>query len=191
MRRKFGFKPSLRQTLTANAAYLGAMSPGGVLPADLQASLDRTMPPAPKSRKRREVLAGVDIDSIHGARGIAPVLEGEVIRAVSQLLAVHPKILFACRQNSGQASYEAKTGVYAPVAFYRLLRKPEDMTIVDFWGLLSDGRMYALEAKRENWKAPTVDREHRQDAFLEMVRSIGGIGAFVRSADEAKAAIEG
>ena len=163
--RRVKFRPGLRQTLTANAAYLGAMSPDGVLPADLQASLERTMPAPKKSRA-------------------APrALEAPVVAAISELLAVHPKVLFACRQNSGMASYEAKSGKYAPVFFYRILTH-NTLTITDFWGILRDGRMFAIEAKAPGFKRPSGEREFRQAAFLQMVSNCGGIGIFATSADQ-------
>ena len=118
-----------------------------------------------------------------------PDNENHVIREVSELLAVHPKVLFAVRQNSGGASYEAKSGKYAPLMFYRILTS-QDVTVTDFWGIMRDGRMLALEAKRRDWKEPKEDREFRQAAFLMLVRNCGGIGAFVRGTDEAKIALD-
>ncbi len=115
-------------------------------------------------------------------------LEKHVIRAVSELLAVHPKVLFAVRQNSGGASYEAKSGRYAPIFFYHILTS-QPVTITDFWGLLRDGRPFALEAKRPSWKEPREPREFKQAAFLMLIRNCGGVGQFVRSADEANAAL--
>lgn len=113
-------------------------------------------------------------------------LEADVIRAVSELLATHPKVLWACRQNSGAASYEAKTGRYAPVYFYKILTR-QDITITDFWGFMRDGRVFAIEAKRPGWKEAREPREFKQAAFLLMVRNMGGIGGFVTSLDEANA----
>lgn len=115
-------------------------------------------------------------------------LEKHTISAVSELLAVHPKVLFAVRQNSGGASYEARSGRYAPIFFYHILTS-QPVTITDFWGIMRDGRPFALEGKRPSWKEPKDDREFKQAAFLMLVRNVGGIGAFVRSADEANAAL--
>ena len=114
-----------------------------------------------------------------------PDNESHVIREVSQLLAVHPKVLFAVRQNSGGASYEAKSGKYAPIFFYKVLTG-QPLTITDFWGILRDGRPFALEAKRRDWKEPKDDLERRQWAFLMLVRNVGGVSEFVRGVDEAK-----
>ena len=113
-------------------------------------------------------------------------LEGPVIKAVGELLGVHPLILFAVRQNSGALPYH-REGRAVPVWFYKLARRPEPMTIVDYWGFLKDGRPLALECKRPDWKKPRTEHEDRQQAFLRMIEAIGGIGGFVRSADEANA----
>lgn len=119
-----------------------------------------------------------------------PDLEKHVVRAVSELLAVHPKVLFAVRQNSGGASYEHSSGAYKPIHFYQILTS-QPVTIVDFWGFMKDGRPLALEAKRPSWKEPKEDREFRQAMFLMLIRNIGGIGAFVRSSEEANEALNG
>lgn len=113
-------------------------------------------------------------------------LEKHVVRAVSELLAIHPKVLFGVRQNSGGASYEAKSGKFAPIFFYHILTS-QPVTITDFWGIMRDGRMFALEAKRPSWKEPKEEREFKQAAFLMLVRNCGGIAGFVRSSEEANA----
>ena len=84
----------------------------------------------------------------------APVQrEAPVVAAISELLAVHPHVLIAVRQNSGMASYEAKSGRYAPVHFYKLLgTNAKYTTITDFWGLLRNGRPFAIEAKAPGFK---------------------------------------
>ena len=115
-------------------------------------------------------------------------LEAPVVAAIAELLAVHPKVLFAVRQNSGMASYEAKSGKYAPVFFYRILTK-QPMTIPDFWGVLRDGRMLAIEVKAPGFVEPRTDTERRQAAFLAMVRNCGGVGLFATSADQVAEAL--
>ena len=129
--------------------------------------------------------------SLRGARAISDIpLEADVIRAVGQLLAVHPMVLYALRMNSGAASYEAKTGKFAPVWFHIWVRAPEKCRMADFYGATKDSRIIALECKRENWTHPTDLREREQAAFLALVRGVGGIGGFVRTADEAKALLD-
>jgi hypothetical protein len=127
------------------------------------------LPPLPKKR---------------GPRVEHEDLEGPVNRAISQLLAVHPAVLWVCRQNSGAAMTE-RGGRHVPMPFYRILREPdEDTTIVDFWGFLTNGRPLALEGKKLSWTKPSTPREFKQQRFLAMIQSIGGLAAFVRSADE-------
>lgn len=122
--------------------------------------------------------------------------EAPVIKAVSELLAMHPGVLLAVRQNSGSLPYKNRKGDFVPVWFYKLL-EPKDVTLTDFWGLvegdLGRPRMYALEAKRPDWNPAHkfTDREMRQQRFIVLVREAGGVGGFVRNVDEAKAVLHG
>lgn len=169
MARKLSFKPSHRDTLRANDAaikHLARMSGKPVPPEMLN-----NLPP------KRE-------------RAAPRQLEAPVVAAISSLLAIHPKVLFAVRQNSGSASYEAASGKWAPVKFYYILTT-QPVTITDFWGILRDGRMLAIEAKAPRFKGPRTDREFKQAAFLMMVRNAGGIAGFACSVDEAKALLDG
>jgi hypothetical protein len=111
-------------------------------------------------------------------------LEAPVVAAISELLARHPKVLWMLRVNAGMASYEAKSGKWAPVHFHRWLRSPSPMRMPDFYGMLVDGRSIALEAKKPTWQKPTDQREREQADFLLCIRERGGIGAFVTSADQ-------
>jgi hypothetical protein len=172
-RRRFTFGPKVSEReriLAFNQRMENAAAAVGVEPKFLQE--------VPPERKRRE-------PSASPAKPAAP-LEQEVVRAIGALLASHPKVLFAVRQNAGAASYEAKPGKWAPVFFYKIVTG-QRVRISDYWGILKDGRMLALEVKREGWKKPRDTREFEQAAFLMMVRNVGGIGAFVTSADEALA----
>lgn len=136
----------------------------------------------PQRQRRRDNGSGVDIDAVHRKQPIP--LEKEVLRAVGELLSAHPGVLFALRMNSGAASYEASTGKYAPIWFHIWVRSPEKCRMSDFLGATVDSRLLALECKRPGWTKPTDDRERQQAAFLALVRQIGGIGAFVTSADD-------
>jgi hypothetical protein len=78
----------------------------------------------------------------------------------------------------------------APIYFYRWARSRVKMRIVDFWGMLTDGVMFALEAKNRNWKKPSGEREMEQKAFLDTVSSHGGVSGFVTSAEQARVIIE-
>jgi len=117
-------------------------------------------------------------------------LEASVKTDITSLLYRHPKVLFAVAQNSGAGSFlrqnEQGELVEVPVWFYRIIKKPEniDMTIVDYWGFLTDFRFFAVEAKHRNWTKPKDQREHKQAAFLQMVRDAGGIGIFATCAED-------
>lgn len=111
-------------------------------------------------------------------------LEASVMREVASVLAKHPKVLFAIRQNSGSMEVESN-GNKMPIWFYRWARSRESMTLPDYWGLLTDGRMFALECKRRNWIKPTGEREGKQLAFLLTVRYARGIGEFVTCGEDA------
>jgi len=113
-------------------------------------------------------------------------LEASVISEISKLLAHHPKVLFACRSNSGAAYMMGRDGKEMPVTFNRIIRSPVAMRISDFWGILKDGRPFSIECKRRSWTKPTDQREHEQAAFLQMVRDCGGIGIFATCAEDVK-----
>lgn len=110
-------------------------------------------------------------------------LEAPVVAAISELLAVHPRVLFAVRQNSGAA------GEHSHIHFYRILTHGKEITIVDFWGFLKDGRFLAIEAKAPGFKGPHTDREMKQFNFLQMVRNCGGIALFADSIEDVTAAL--
>lgn len=141
--------------------------------------LQKSLPP-----KRDRVRRPVD------QQPVVP-LEKEVLAAVGDLLESHPQVLLAIRQNSGAMPYESH-GRLVPVWFYKILRRPEDLTIVDYWGFLRSGKPFAMECKRADWKgpSPTDKREMKQQAFIRMIECIGGVGGFVRSADEAQAILQ-
>lgn len=111
-------------------------------------------------------------------------LEASVVAEISKLLAHHPQVLFACRSNSGAAYMMGRDGKEMPVTFNRIIRSPVEMRISDFWGILRDGRPFAIECKRRNWTKPTDQREHEQAAFLQMVRDAGGVGIFATCAED-------
>ena len=165
MTRRTGFRKSLRDTLAANNAadrYYAAMA--GVEP-QAQSVI------APKRAYTKS----------------APEeLEGATLRAVGDLLAVHPRVLLAVRQNGGAMEYRGAGGRPVPVWFYRIIREPRDVKvrIADYWGFLTDMRPFAVECKRRNWTAPHGEREQSQAAFLGMIRALGGIGIFATDAQQ-------
>lgn len=117
--------------------------------------------------------------------------EGPVLKAVGQLLSIHPKVAIAIRMNSGLA-YDQND---APVRFHMLVRG--DGVCVDYVGALKDGRTFALECKRPDWSGVSranhagAIREQRQEEYINVVRAIGGVGGFVRSVEDALAIVEG
>ena len=213
MARRFVFKPSLRDTQLANLRALEFMS--GAAPnnrreevAAFISQARASVKPAPRQRGvtlhcRVAQEGGAACASLENCKrgplecrtsratgSVQRDLEGPVVSAIGDLLAVHPKVLFAVRQNTGAASYEAKSGKYAPVFFYRLLtHSPKDITITDFWGILKAGRMLAVEAKAPGWHKVSTDRELRQEMFLMLVRNCGGVALFATSAEQVAEAL--
>lgn len=122
-------------------------------------------------------------------RPAAP-LEKEVLAAVGELLNQHPAVLLAVRQNSGSLVYENGAHALVPVWFYKLVKKPGDITITDYWGFLRSGKPFAFECKRQDWKRDeSSKRERAQAAFLEMIECIGGISRFVTDARQVEEAL--
>lgn len=119
------------------------------------------------------------------------VLEKEVIRAVSELLATHGSVRFAVRQNGGaMLDGEGRPSIW----FYKIVRSRsvDRLTISDFWGFLVDGTPFAIEAKRPGWKRNENDiHENKQAQFLLMIRSCGGRAGFADGVEDARAIIEG
>ena len=172
---KRGFRPSLREQMRQSLAAQKWLAAGA---------------PDEKREIAAAHLAGMEAGQLPPVRPRAAPrqLEAPVVAAIAELLAVHPKVLFAVRQNSGGASYQAKSGKYAPVFFYRILTK-QPMTITDFWGVLKNGRMLGIEAKAPGFTEPHTDTEIRQAAFLAMVRNCGGVGLFATDADQVAGAL--
>ena len=118
-----------------------------------------------------------------------PDLEKHVLKAVGELLAVHPRVSYALRVNSGAASYEAASGRYKPVWFHTWVRSKEEYKMPDYFGATIDGRTIAFECKRPSWSKPTDEREHKQAAFLALIRDLGGIGMFVSDVQQVHEAL--
>lgn len=181
--RKLTRKPSPREMSQRTLAYLEAMSPPSKRLEEFRAGTLAGIPMQPKQRAD-----SVNIDAVH-AKQVVP-LEKETLHDVCAMLAVHPKVVFAIRQNSGSASYEAKSGKWAPVHFYSFVKWPEPMTMPDVSGMLLGGKFFFLEIKRVNWTKPRDERERKQKAFLDTVRARGALAGFCVSVAGAKAAID-
>lgn len=92
------------------------------------------------------------------------------------------RIVWFCRVNGGLARYGKST-----VANYRLWlfgAEPLRKGYADLHGMLPGGRYFALEVKRPGEKATP-----EQLAFLDAVRSGGGIAAAVRSWQDARSVL--
>ena len=172
------WRPTFRERITSSHASLRFLAGPSEKP-DAVERVEREVMTTHLPPKRERVKRPVDGRAAHD-------IEAPVIAAVGELLAVHPHVLLAVRQNSGAMPYE-RDGRLVPVWFYKLIRCPEKLTIVDYWGFLKDARPFAIECKRPSWKEPETERELKQRAYLDMIASLGGVSGFVRSADEARA----
>lgn len=167
MARKLAVRKTLRETLEEHrkAEQFWAAMTGKPL---------RDMEPLPEKRTRKPAAD----KPVKPAK--PPVaLEAEVMQAIGKYLSIRKDIAFCVRQNSGAAV--AASG--APIYFYRWVRGKE-LRITDFWGLMTDGRMLAIEAKRPNWKHPVNTREIEQKAFIDVVRAAGGIAGFATCVED-------
>lgn len=174
--RTMRFKPSLKQTVADHEKAIRWMCSmaGKPVPAEFA---ERAPEPAKAAAKPRKPPTPTDKQQ----------LEAAVQREVFSVLAKHPAVLFAVRQNSG-AAMSGDT----PIWFYRWARRNGlDMTLTDFWGMLRDGRMFAMECKRRDWKRVSGAREIQQQEFINVVRSAGGVGGFVTSAEDAMEILNG
>jgi hypothetical protein len=169
MRRRLRFPPTFRQKIAANEAALRALSPDGTLPEPMQRALEAVKPPPPRKRLPK-------LDAPHKP------LERDIQRAIIEALRLHPRVLKVVRFNSGGSMHRGANGKDYLVMF-------SSEPVPDLFVLLRGGFAW-LEVKRPGWSRPTDLREERQAAFLAAVREAGGIGQFVRSVDEAIAAIE-
>src|SRR3990167_6735032 len=166
--RQLKFPMTHRQKIAANEAALRALSPDGTLPGPLKKALDKVKPPPLRKRAER-------LDAPHKP------LERDVQRAVIEALRLHPRVLKVVRFNSGGSMHRGANGKDYLVMF-------SSEPVPDLFVLIRGGFAW-LEVKRPGWSRPTDLREERQAAFLSAVREAGGIGCFVRSIDEALAAI--
>ena len=108
-------------------------------------------------------------------------LERDIQKAIIQALRLHPRVLKVTRFNSGGSMHRGAHGRDQLVLF-------SSEPVPDLFVLLKGGFAW-LEIKRPSFKAPRDEREERQARFLACVREAGGIGCFVRSVDEALAAL--
>ena len=98
-------------------------------------------------------------------RALKPT-ESQVLKACLDLLAYHPKIAFAYRQNTGAVKIDKRYVKFGT-------RGQPDIV-----GMLKGGRYLAVEVKRPG-KAPTAE----QNAFLYAINKDGGFGCWVDSVE--------
>lgn len=178
MTRSARFRPPLRERIARNIASMRAQ--GIEPPAQLLAMARELQGPEPRKRLPR-------IDSPDKAP-----LEKDIQKAIMEAFAYHPRVVKCIRHNQGGAYYDNPRGGSGLVMFTSDL-------VTDLHIMLRDPPGWGwLEVKREGWRPhvgefnpanKTLKREADQAAFLAAVREAGGIGAFVRSVDEALEAI--
>jgi len=152
-------RETLRETIARNQQSM-----------DLYAALsDRprvvlTAPPPPKPRKPREPSTRAT--------------EGDVMRAVFDLLRRHRRVAWFMRLNSGAVSDGDRY-----TTFYRLyLRGYSGMTkgASDYLGQLTDGRLFLVEVKRPG----VVKGTPEQERVLAVCREHGGVAGVCQSVDD-------
>lgn len=112
-------------------------------------------------------------------------LEAPVIAAISELLAVHPRVAWAIRLNSGMA-YSGDV----PVWFHKILRpKAAGLRMPDFVGQTTTGATFLFEAKAPGWTKPRNEREKGQEAMLDRASQHGAIVGFVTDAAQVAKAL--
>jgi hypothetical protein len=103
--------------------------------------------------------------------------EAQVMRAVLQALAMHPRVAWAHRMNSGAGKVQRAGGV-SQFMRWGFPGCP------DVLGQLRDGRTLACEVKK-----PSGKTSPEQEAFLKCVRANGGVALVARSVDDVMEAL--
>jgi hypothetical protein len=98
--------------------------------------------------------------------------EAQILAACLQLLAVHPRVAWAARFNSGMAMLPGRDGKMQPVRF-------GFAGCPDILGQLRDGRALGVEVKSRTGRLSV-----EQTAHLNMMRLNNAVAGMVRSADE-------
>ena len=103
--------------------------------------------------------------------------EADVLRAVLTALAMHPRVAWSQRMNSGAAWLPGRGG--------KQLVRFGFPGCPDVLGQLRDGRTLACEVKR-----PSGHATPEQVAFLRCVRDNGGLALVARSVDDVLEALK-
>lgn len=117
--------------------------------------------------------------------------EAENLSAILRYLDLHPRVAWAARFNSGAfvATHAAERGTGVAREKARYVRFNGLRGCPDILGQLKDGRLLAIEVKRQGWRGPGDDRERDQAAFLDLARANGAIALFATSLNEVEASI--
>lgn len=107
--------------------------------------------------------------------------EDAVMIEVAEAIRLSASVVLSWRPNSG--SIEDSRGV--PIWFWRPVKGMEGMTISDYLCIKRNGVVAAIECKWREWHYTGTPRERAQDAFIQAVRSTGGVGGFVTCAEQA------
>ncbi len=99
--------------------------------------------------------------------------EASILKAIMQLLKVHPKVARVWRQNSMAAEFQDRHGRT------RYVRANTAKGMSDIMGILKDGRTLAVEVKSRTG----IVAEHQQ-AFLDSITQAGGVAFVARSVDD-------
>lgn len=99
--------------------------------------------------------------------------EAQILKAIMQLLKVHPKVARVWRQNSMVAEFQDRGG--RP----RFVRANTAHGMSDIMGILKDGRTLAIECK----SAKGTVKAHQHE-FLNSISEAGGIAFVARSVDD-------
>lgn len=104
--------------------------------------------------------------------------EADVLSAVLTCLAMHPRVAFAHRMNTG-AGKILRRGKVSQFMRWGFPGCP------DVLGMLRGGALLAVECKR-----PSGETTPTQAAFLECVRANGGVAVVARSVDDVLEALK-
>jgi len=102
--------------------------------------------------------------------------EAQIQGAVLQYLAMHPRIAWARRINTGAHAIEGPGG--------RRFVRYGFKGCSDILGMLADGRLLAVECKTRKGR-PTPE----QVEFLQLVADNGGVAVLARGIDDVEAAL--
>lgn len=99
--------------------------------------------------------------------------EAQILKAVGQLIGLHPKVAYCWRHNNGAFHAE-----------HRFIRFGHE-GVSDFVGFTKTGRFLAIECKSARGRLTKS-----QESFINRVREAGGIAGVARSVCDAQAILE-